>query len=74
MERDTRFSNGSVMKFDKDISKLSDVDLPRYKDFFLDKILGDQPEAHHEKLFRSRVLDRVEKINIEIIRRHNGSE
>jgi hypothetical protein len=62
------------MRFDKEISELSDVDLPRHKDFLFDMILGrDQPEAHRSEMFRSKVLERVEKTNKEISRR-NGSE
>lgn len=71
MGLDIRCSNGSIMKSNKDVSGLSDEDLPRYKDFLLDKILGrDQPIAHQGEAFRSSILDRIERTNEEISKRN----
>ena len=71
MGLDIRCSNGSVMKSNKDVSGLSNEDLPRYKDFLLDKILGEgQPAANRGETFRSSILDRVERTNEEISKRN----
>ena len=58
------------MEFVTDISNLKDEDLPRYKDFLLDKILGDQPKERRKESFRSKVLDRVDRVHQEINKRN----
>ena len=66
----------TTIEFGKDISKLNDIDLPRYKDFLLDKICGEQPEKNRKESFRMKIIDRVEQVNEEIKKRngHRGGE
>ena len=54
------------MEFNKDISDLQDTDLPRYKDFLLNQILGDQPKEKRRESFRLKILDRVDQVSEEI--------
>lgn len=58
-----------IIEFDKDISALNDLDLPRYKDFLFDMILGDQPERNRRESFRTKIIDRIEQVNTEIRKR-----
>jgi hypothetical protein len=62
------------MEFGKDISKLKDEDLPRYRNFLLDQILEEQPPARRKESFRSKVLDRVGQVDQEIETRNGYRE
>ena len=58
-----------AVEFSKDISALNNSDLPRYKDFLFDMILGDQSEKNRKESFRVKIIDRIEQVNSEIRKR-----
>lgn len=62
------------MEFGKNISELKDEDLPRYKDFLLDQILGEQPNNRRKESFRIKVLDRVNQVDLEIKKRNESGQ
>ena len=53
------------MEFQTDIRSLKDEDLPRYASFLLDRILC-KPDKEG---FRTKVLDRVDIVHEEMVRR-----
>lgn len=59
-----------MVEFRKDVTKLSDADLPRYKDHLFDRILG----VIATEEFRLAVLDKIEEVDAEIKKRQTHEE
>lgn len=57
------------MTFCKNIEKLSNEDLERYKDFLLDQICGKTDMMSLKEGFRCKILDRVDHVLQEIEKR-----